>query len=121
MVNIIITVKIGFGPIIAQAQLMIRIDIIIYLQADRFAVNIALPFFTGAILKVAAVLIIIINVVAYLALTALGIQLILSGAEIAGRNINTGFVIVDFAGNDIDNTALSTAAVKRTGEVVNLF
>ena len=78
MVNIIIAVKIGFSPVIAQAQLMIRGNIIIYLQADRFAVNIALSFFTGAILKVTAVLIIIINMVAYLALTAMGIQLILS-------------------------------------------
>ena len=107
MVNIIIAVKIGFGPVIAQAQLMIRGNIIIYLQADRFAVNIALPFFTGAILKVAAVLIIIINMVAYLSLTTLGIQLIFSGAEIAGRNINASVVIVDFAGNDIDNTPLA--------------
>lgn len=121
MVNIIITVKIGFSPVIAQAELMIRGNIIIYLQADRFAVNIALPFFTGAILKVAAVLIIIINMVAHFALTALGIQLIFSGAEVAGRNINAGFVIVNFAGNDIDNTALGTAAVKRTGTAAQYF
>lgn len=85
MVNIIITVKIGFSPVIAQAQLMIRSNIIINLQADGFTVDIALPFFTGAILKVTAVLIIIINMVAYLALTALGIQLILSGTEIAAE------------------------------------
>ena len=115
MVNIIITVKIGFGSVIAQAELVIRGNIIINLQADRFAVDIALPFFTGAVLEVAAVLIIIINMVAYLALASLGIQLILSGAEVAGRNINAGFVVVNFAGNNIDNTALGTAAVKRTG------
>ena len=93
MVNIIITVKIGFGSVIAQAQLMIRGNIIIYLQADGFAVDIALPFFTGAVLEVAAVLIIIINMVANLALASLGIQLIFSGAEVAGRNINAGFVV----------------------------
>ena len=100
---------------------MIICYIVIKLQASRRTVNITLPLNARAILKIAAMLIIIINIIAKLSLTAHSVQLIFSCAEVAAGDINRSLSFVYLARNDIDNAALSTTAIKRTSTAAQHF
>ena len=105
------TAEVGADGFIVQGQLIGIVEFILKFSTAALGIALTRPFLTAAVLAGAGNGSVMVNIVAYLVFGSLSIEFIGFLAEAALGNINNGFCTFRSSGDDVDNTALSTAAV----------
>ena len=96
---------------IVQGQLIIVVKSVFKFSTAALGIALARPFLAAAVFGSAGDGSVMVNIIAYLAFGSLGIEFIAFLTKVTLRNINNGFCTYRSSGDNIDNTALSTAAV----------
>ena len=117
----VLAVVLGIHPIILEGNRMVRRQVIGQFDAIALRICMTRPAAAVPVFVVAPFIRIVVGIIREFSFTALGVHVVYLFAETAAGDIDDCGCLVDFAGNDIDDTAFGTAAVNSAGSPAQHF